>query len=57
MSSRPDTPGKRYLLPPEKPTTSWGNTGPTAEARYQRLDQLLARLDDRTPDNDQGGTT
>ena len=23
MNSRPDTPGKRYLLPPEKPTTSW----------------------------------
>ena len=27
MSSRPETPGKRYLLPPEKPTTSCGNTG------------------------------
>ena len=57
MSSRPDTPGKRYLLPPEKPTTSWGNTGPTVEARYQRLDQLLAQLDDQTSDNDQGATT
>ena len=29
MSSRPDTPGNRYLLPPEKPTTSCGNTGLT----------------------------
>ena len=27
MSSRPETPGKRYLLPPENPTTSCGNTG------------------------------
>src|SRR6185312_7188971 len=24
----PPTPGNRYLLPPEKPTTSCGNTGP-----------------------------
>ena len=28
MTSWPDTPGKKYLLPPEKPTTSCGNTGP-----------------------------
>ena len=28
-TSGPLTPGKRYLLPPEKPTTSWGKTGPT----------------------------
>ena len=29
-----------------------------AEASYQRLDQLLARLDDHTPaDNDEGATT
>ena len=27
-TSGPLTPGKRYLLPPEKPTTSCGNTGP-----------------------------
>lgn len=27
-----------------------------AEARYQRLDQLLANLDDQTPDNGQGTT-
>gem|GEM_PF-6160531 len=26
--SCPASPGKRYLLPPEKPTTSCGNTGP-----------------------------
>src|SRR5215831_4147337 len=25
----PPTPGKRYLFPPEKPTTSCGKTGPT----------------------------
>src|SRR3954465_6888146 len=28
MTSWLETPGKRYLLPPEKPTTSCGNTGP-----------------------------
>jgi DNA-binding transcriptional ArsR family regulator len=28
----------------------------TVEARYQRLDELLARLDDQTSDNDQGAT-
>lgn len=28
-----------------------------AEARYQRLDRLLAQLDDQTPDSDQGATT
>jgi DNA-binding transcriptional ArsR family regulator len=28
-----------------------------AEARYQRLDQLLANLDDQTPNNGQGTTT
>jgi hypothetical protein len=28
-----------------------------AEARYQRLDRLLANLDDQTPDNGQGTTT
>ncbi|MGH3557888.1 MAG: ArsR/SmtB family transcription factor [Mycobacterium sp.] len=28
-----------------------------AEARYQRLDQLLARLDDQSPDNDEGAAT
>ena len=32
ISSCPDTPGKKYLLPPEKPTTSWGNTGPMTMA-------------------------
>jgi DNA-binding transcriptional ArsR family regulator len=29
----------------------------SAEARYQRLDQLLARRDDPSSDNDQGATT
>ena len=29
MTSGPATPGKKYLLPPENPTTSCGNTGPT----------------------------
>jgi hypothetical protein len=28
----PATPGKKYLLPPEMPTTSWGRTGPTTRA-------------------------
>lgn len=28
-----------------------------AEVRYQRLDQLLARLEDQTPDNDEGAMT
>ena len=32
MISWPATPGKKYLLPPEKPTTSCGNTGPTTSA-------------------------
>src|SRR4051794_29363798 len=32
ISSWPETPGKKYLLPPEKPTTSCGNTGPTTSA-------------------------
>jgi hypothetical protein len=32
MTSWPATPGKKYLLPPEKPTTSCGNTGPTTSA-------------------------
>src|SRR4051794_28056587 len=32
ISSGPETPGKKYLLPPEKPTTSCGNTGPTTIA-------------------------
>ena len=29
MTSWLEMPGKKYLLPPEKPTTSCGNTGPT----------------------------
>ena len=29
MTSWLEIPGKKYLLPPEKPTTSCGNTGPT----------------------------
>ena len=28
MTSAPAMPGKKYLLPPEKPTTSCGKTGP-----------------------------
>ena len=28
----PPTPGKKYLLPPEIPTTSCGSTGPTTSA-------------------------
>ena len=29
ITSGPLTPGKKYLLPPEKPATSCGKTGPT----------------------------
>ncbi len=29
MTSWPERPGKKYLLPPDMPTTSWGSTGPT----------------------------
>ena len=32
-SSPPETPGKRYLAPPENPTTSWGKTGPSTSTR------------------------
>src|SRR5215213_8248471 len=32
INSGPDTPGKKYLLPPENPTTSCGKTGPTTIA-------------------------
>ena len=32
INSGPETPGKKYLLPPEKPTTSCGKTGPTTIA-------------------------
>ena len=32
ISSGPETPGKKYLLPPENPTTSCGKTGPTTMA-------------------------
>ena len=32
MMSWPATPGKKYLLPPEIPTTSCGSTGPTTRA-------------------------
>jgi hypothetical protein len=28
----PPTPGKKYLLPPDMPTTSCGSTGPTTSA-------------------------
>ena len=31
--SPPQMPGKKYLLPPEKPTTSCGKTGPAAITR------------------------
>ncbi len=32
-SSAPQMPGKKYLLPPEKPTTSCGKTGPATSTR------------------------
>ena len=54
MISWPATPGKKYLLPPEKPTTSCGNTGPTTSAtscsttaRFRRTSTLsLSRPSD-----------
>ena len=55
MSSWPDRPGKRYLLPPENPTTSWGSTGPTmtvtslsTTSRLTRTSTFSAR---RPPDS------
>ena len=32
-NSPPEMPGNRYLWPPEKPTISCGNTGPTIRIR------------------------
>src|SRR5690625_7983093 len=41
MTSCTEQPGKKYLLPPEKPTTSWGKTGPTmrftSDSTHRRL--------------------
>ncbi len=49
MSSCPDTPGKKYLLPPEKPTTSWGNTGPTTIATSASATCRLIRTSTGVP--------
>ena len=38
MISGPAMPGKRYLFPPEKPTTSCGKTG-------HQIDNLIVRKD------------
>ena len=41
MMSAPAMPGKKYLLPPEKPTTSCGNTGPqTSRWSYSSTSRL-----------------
>ena len=32
-NSGPESPGKKYLFPPEYPTTSCGNTGPSTSSR------------------------
>jgi hypothetical protein len=39
----PPTPGKKYLLPPEMPTTSWGRTGPTTMATSWSTTARLSR--------------
>ena len=43
MISWPATPGKKYLLPPEKPTTSCGKTGPTTSATSCSTTARLSR--------------
>ena len=43
ISSGPETPGNRYLLPPEKPTTSCGKTGPTMIVRSCSTSARLIR--------------
>ena len=41
--SWPDSPGNRYLFPPEKPMTSWGNTGPTSSVTSLSTTSRLSR--------------
>ncbi len=41
MTSCTEQPGKKYLLPPEKPTTSWGKTGPTIRFTSDSTQSLL----------------
>ena len=48
ISSWPDTPGKKYLLPPENPTTSCGNTGPTTIATSASATCRLIRTSTET---------
>jgi len=41
--SSPAMPGKMYLCPPEKPTTSCGNTGPKMKnSSYSKINLLMA---------------
>src|SRR5690625_5406677 len=42
MTSCTEQPGKKYLLPPEKPTTSWGKTGPTMRSE-EHTSELQSR--------------
>ncbi len=49
MTSWPETPGKKYLLPPENPTTSCGNTGPTTRARSASATSRLMRTSTSGP--------
>jgi len=55
MISCPAMPGKKYLLPPEMPTTSCGNTGPTTRATScsttARLSSTRAGILSRLPDS------
>ena len=41
MTSWTEQPGKKYLLPPEKPTTSCGKTGPTMRLTSDSTTSLL----------------
>ena len=58
ITSGPATPGKKYLLPPENPTTSCGKTGPTTSetscsttARFStHLDGLVQRPSESSRD-------
>ena len=44
MNSWEATPGMKYLVPPEMPTTSWGKTGPTTIATSDSTTCRLMRM-------------
>ncbi len=55
ISSWPDKPGKRYLFPPENPTTSCGRTGPittvTSLSVMSRLIRTSTTLEQAAPES------